>query len=180
MSGTPVELTTNYFQLQKIPTWQVYQYHVDFSPTIDIRGLKNRLIFEQKSLIGPYLFDGTMLILINKLGKEVTEIISSDRDGISIQITIKFVVMVSADKSLQILNLILRKSMGELKLQLVGRNFYDAKAKVIFSNLLQLNDGAGKLIRFCQIRKSCINYNYGLDMLHRYANMKQRYFYALK
>lgn len=34
-------------------------------------------------------------------------------------------------QSLQILNLILRRAMGGLELQLVGRNFYDPDAKVI-------------------------------------------------
>lgn len=131
-SGKTVALITNYFRLLKKPTWQIYQYRVDFSPTIELRGLRNRLIFEQKPIFGGYLFDGTMLFLTVKLPNDITEFMSKDRDENRIQTTVKFVGLLSMSTaaSVQILNLILRRSMEALKLQLVGRNFFDAIAKV--------------------------------------------------
>lgn len=131
-SGEQVVLTTNHFRLVKKPSWQIYQYRVDFSPTIEVRGFRNLLIHQQKSSFGGYLLDGTMLFLSVKLPSEITEFFSKDRDGNPIQTTVKFVGLVSMETaaSVQILNLILRRSVEALKLQLVGRNFFDVDAKV--------------------------------------------------
>lgn len=131
-SGQPVSLLTNHFRLLKQPNWQLYQYRVDFSPPIELRGLRNRLIYEQKPTLGGYLFDGTMLFLSVKLPKDVTEFMSKDREDNPIQTTVKFTgpIDMTTAVSVQILNLILRRSMEALKLQLVGRNFFDAVAKV--------------------------------------------------
>ncbi|KAG4066173.1 hypothetical protein HA402_014473 [Bradysia odoriphaga] len=143
-SGTPVTLLTNYFRLLKQPDWQLYQYRVDFSPPVELRGLRNRVIFEQKSVLGGYLFDGTLLFLSVKLPQEITQFMSSDRDGHLIQATVKYTNRVDMNTaiSVQILNLILRRSMEALKLQLVGRNFFDAIAKIdIPQHQLQLWPG---------------------------------------
>ncbi|XP_037029496.1 protein aubergine-like [Bradysia coprophila] len=143
-SGQPVALLTNHFRLLKQPNWQLYQYRVDFSPQIELRGLRNRLIYEQKPTLGGYLFDGTMLFLSVKLPNEVTEFMSKNREGEPIQTTVKYInpIDMTAAVSVQILNLILRRSMEALKLQLVGRNFFDAVAKVdIPQHQLQLWPG---------------------------------------
>lgn len=131
-SGQPVQLLTNYFRLLKQPDWQLYQYRVDFSPPVELRGLRNRLIFEQKAALGGYLFDGTLLFLSIKLPDDMTQFLGTDRDGNLIQTTVKFTntVNMTSAISVQILNLILRRGMEALKLQLVGRNFFDAIAKV--------------------------------------------------
>lgn len=130
--GTPVNLVTNYFRLLKAPDWQLFQYRVDFSPVIELSGLRNRLIYEQKATLGGYLFDGTVLYLTIKLPDETTQFMSKDRDGNPIQTTIRFLTTVSMRTavSIQVLNLILRRSMQALNLQLIGRNFFDAVAKV--------------------------------------------------
>ena len=33
VSGTPIQVITNYFNLEQAPDWHLYQYHVDFNPT---------------------------------------------------------------------------------------------------------------------------------------------------
>lgn len=131
-SGRAVSLTTNYFKLKRSPTWNLYQYRVDFSPDIEHAGIRKRLIAEQKANIGGYLFDGTMLFLTKVLPNDVTEVMTKDREENPIQILIKFTGTVSMQtaQSLQILNIILRRSMEGLKLQLVGRNLFDAVAKI--------------------------------------------------
>lgn len=141
-SGQVVTLHTNYFRLLKKPTWQIYQYRVDFSPNIELQGLRKRLIYEQKPIFGGYLFDGAMLFLTVKLPDDITEFMSKDREGSPIQTTVKFVGVVSMVNatSVQVLNLILRRSMDALKLQLVGRNYFDAVAKVLVF-IMSLNDG---------------------------------------
>lgn len=137
-SGQKVLLTTNHFRLVKKPDWQLYQYRVDFSPPIEHRRFMDKLIREQKNNLGGYLFDGTILFLCKKLPDDVTEFMTKDRDGNPIQTTVKFVKLISMlnGESIQILNLILRRSMAALDLQLVGRNFFDAIAKVIFSRVI--------------------------------------------
>lgn len=132
LTGECVPLTTNYFKLDKKPEWALYQYRVDFSPTLELRGLRNRMIFEQKKTLGGYLFDGTVLYITRKLPLETTEFMSKDRDGNPIQTIVKFVALVSMNtaSAIQVLNLILRRAMDGLKLQLVGRNLFDAAAKI--------------------------------------------------
>lgn len=131
-AGQPISLMTNYFRLIKKPGWQLYQYRCDFQPNIELSGLRKRLIYEQKATFGGYLFDGTVLYLTIQLPDETTRFVSADREGNQIETTVRFVNVVSmtAAASIQVLNLILRRSMDALKLQLVGRNFFDAVAKV--------------------------------------------------
>lgn len=148
-SGRPVTLLTNHFRVLQQPAWQLYQYSVDFTPPVELRGLRNRLIFEQKRLLGGYLFDGTLLYLSFKLPNAVTQYLSRDHRGYPIRTSIKFITPVDMTKAVtaQILNLILRRSMGALKLQLIGRNFFDAVAKVnmplnLFVQILDSRIGA--------------------------------------
>lgn len=148
--GNAVRLTANYFRLVKSTTWNLYQYRVDFAPSIELAGLRNRLIFEQKATLGGYLFDGTVLFCAKRLPNDMIQIMSKDRDDNPIQITIKFVALVSMNTSasLQVLNLILRRAMGGLHLQLVGRNLFDALAKIdVHEHKLQLWPGYVTSIR---------------------------------
>lgn len=130
--GRAITLQTNYFKLTKTPTWCLYQYRIDFSPPIELKGLRNRLLYEQKAILGGYLFDGTVLFSTRKLPDEITQFMSKDREDNPIQTTVKFVgtVSMSTAASLQVLNLILRRAMDGLQLQLVGRNLFDAAAAI--------------------------------------------------
>jgi aubergine len=149
-TGTPVTLTANYFRLLRSPQWNIYQYRVDFAPDIEHMMVRKGLIGSQKENFGGYLFDGTMLFLTRKLPNESTELYSTRRDGEQIRITVKFVGEISMTNgtALQILNLILRRAMEGLKLQLVGRNFFDAVAKININEFkLQLWPGYQTSIR---------------------------------
>lgn len=69
---------------------------------------------------------------MDELQKDTFEFMTKDRDENPIQVILKYVAecpMTSAS-SVQVLNLILRRAMNGLKLQLVGRNFFDAVAKI--------------------------------------------------
>lgn len=148
--GVVVRLHANYFRLEKSTTWNLYQYRVDFAPSVELAGLRNRLMFEQKATLGGYLFDGTVMFCAKRLPNDVNEIMCKDRDENPIQITIRFVGLVSMNTaaSLQVLNLILRRAMGGLHLQLVGRNLFDALAKVdVHEHKLQLWPGYVTSIR---------------------------------
>jgi aubergine-like protein len=72
------------------------------------------------------------MFLTRKLPKDHVDLVSKKLDGTIVKIVIKYTGTVSRTDGqfLQILNLVLRKAMDGLKLQLVGRNFFDAAAKV--------------------------------------------------
>lgn len=148
--GTEIMLQTNYFRLKTTPTWRLYQYHVNFSPNIELKRLKSGILSEHRSKLGGYLYDGTKLFTTVKLREEQTILHTKSRQGENYVITIKYVGVISMTEwqSLQILNLILRRSMEGLKLQLVGRNFYDPIAKIdIREHHMQLWPGYQTSIR---------------------------------
>lgn len=130
--GKEITLQTNYFRLLTTPTWKIHQYHVSFSPEIELRRLKSGILSEHRELLGGYLYDGSKLFTTTKLKEEKTILHTKSKQGENYVITVKYVGVISMTEwqSLQILNLILRRSMEGLKLQLVGRNFYDPVAKV--------------------------------------------------
>ncbi|ALC39290.1 aub, partial [Drosophila busckii] len=136
--GTKVTVQTNYFKVLKRPNWTIYQYRVDFEPDVDNTRLRRGLLSEHQNKLGGYLFDGTVLFCTvqfkeNPNSPYVLEMLTQSRQGEKFTIKIKSVGTVEAADSqqLQVLNLILRRSMEGLKLQEVSRNFFDPQAKVI-------------------------------------------------
>lgn len=132
VNGEPVTLLTNYYKLAHKPNWNIYRYRVDFTPDVAMRGLRDFLIRSLKEMLGGYLFDGSQIFAVRKLDDDITEKVIKARDGIDYMVIIKFtgIVSMSESHSVQVLNLILRRAMGGLKLQLVGRNFFDPDGKV--------------------------------------------------
>ncbi|XP_054728354.1 protein piwi [Anastrepha obliqua] len=130
--GTPIILQANYYRLLTKPTWRIFQYHVDFTPKVELRRVRGGILSEHRSTLGGYLYDGTKMFTSCKLPEDKTIIHAKSKVGDSYTIVIKYVGVISMTEwqSLQILNLILRRAMEGLKLQLVGRNFYDAIAKI--------------------------------------------------
>lgn len=132
--GERVKLQANYFRLKKTPTWQIYKYHVNFEPECVMSRLRSALIMEHKEKIGGFLFDGTQLFATRDLGGErgILILTSTTRNGEVYTLTLQFTKNVQMDEleSVQILNLILRRATQALKLQLVGRNYFDAASKV--------------------------------------------------
>lgn len=133
-TGTTVTLGTNYFRLIRKPEWNIFQYRIDFAPDIEAVVIRKALLRPHMKLFNGFLFDGTMLFSSTKLPSEVTQLCSARNDGTNVMITVRYVkeVLMTEMASLQILNIILRRAMEGLNLQLVGRNFFDAIAKVSF------------------------------------------------
>lgn len=134
-SGTTITLGTNYFRLVRKPEWSIHQYRVDFSPEIEAVVIRKALLRAHMKVFNGFLFDGTMLFSSTKLDSEITQFCSARNDGSAVAITVKYVkeVLMTEIASLHILNIILRRAMEGLNLQLVGRNFFDAIAKVSYS-----------------------------------------------
>lgn len=131
-SGHPINLSCNYFKLLTTPTWRIYQYRVDFLPDIESRRVRCGILSQFKDYLGGYIFDGTKAFTNAKIREEHMHFNAVSRKEEEIEINIKYVGLISMTEwqAVQVLNLILRRSIEGLKLQLVGRNFYDAVAKV--------------------------------------------------
>ncbi|KAF2879557.1 hypothetical protein ILUMI_26606 [Ignelater luminosus] len=133
--GTPVRLSANYFKLLQQTNWCLYQYRVDVAPEED-RTIVKKALFRRAAAgnnIAGYIFDGTVLYTSNRLNPDPLEIFAQDdRTNENYRFTIRLVGDVAAGdyQYIQFFNIIMRKCLGHLRLQLVGRNFFDAIAKV--------------------------------------------------
>lgn len=71
-SGIPLRLVTNLFSLDLPQDWQLYQYHVTYSPDLASRRLKTALLYSHSKLLNKAkAFDGTSLFLSEKLDQKV-------------------------------------------------------------------------------------------------------------
>lgn len=87
---------------------------------------------EHKTILGGYIFDGTALFLTIRLPNDHTQFRGKRKDGSVVLIDVKIVGVLDMQDctAIQLLNLIIKRAMEGLELQLVGRNLFDAKAKV--------------------------------------------------
>lgn len=133
-SGTVIDLLANYLRVQKDKNFSLQQYHVNFIPDIDIPIVRKALIREHKKTLGGYLYDGVSTVYLTKsLEKESTDFVGRLKDDSLVKITVKNTMnfIPSTDgRMMQLLNLILRRAMEGLNLQLVGRNYFDAAAAI--------------------------------------------------
>uniref|UniRef100_A0A182LZC8 Uncharacterized protein n=1 Tax=Anopheles culicifacies TaxID=139723 RepID=A0A182LZC8_9DIPT len=133
-SGTKLVLKTNYFRLTRNDqNTCVFQYRVDFEPLVEDTRIMQALIRTQAILLGPYIFDGTMLFLYNKLRSEMVDLqVKDPRTDALYKMTIRHVgtVDMASEMALMVLNLMHRQAMGSLKLLAINRNFFDPEAKI--------------------------------------------------
>nr|XP_050862637.1 piwi-like protein Siwi isoform X3 [Vespula vulgaris]XP_050862638.1 piwi-like protein Siwi isoform X3 [Vespula vulgaris] len=131
--GTQIKLRANYFRLLSTTNWTLYQYRVDFAPEEDRTATRKSLLKHHKEKLGAYIFDGTVLYTSHRLPENMNLLSKRQFDDEKITITIKFVGDLAKDDHhyLQFFNIIMRKCLEHLKLQLVGRDYYDAETKVV-------------------------------------------------
>ncbi|XP_037360533.1 piwi-like protein 4 [Talpa occidentalis] len=132
-SGIPVRLATNLFSLDLPQDWQLYQYHVAYSPALDSRRLRTALLYGHSALSGKAkAFDGATLFLSQKLQDKVTELTSLTQRGETVKMTVTLTGTLPAHSPacLQVLGVIFRKILKKLSLYQIGRNFYDPSEPV--------------------------------------------------
>lgn len=72
-SGRQVKLQANYFPLLSKTDWCLYQYRVDFDPSIDMTPERRRLVRGiRERLAHAYLFDGTVMYCSYRLDPDVS------------------------------------------------------------------------------------------------------------
>ncbi|KDR24113.1 Protein piwi, partial [Zootermopsis nevadensis] len=133
-SGRQVTLKANYFRLETHTNWCLYQYRVDFAPEEDRTVVRKGLLRNHKPVLGGYIFDGTMMFTSHRLNPDPMELFSTrESDKTPIRITVRLVGdLTEGDYHyIQFFNILMRKALGYLQLQLVGRNFFDALAKIV-------------------------------------------------
>lgn len=135
-SGRKLAVKANYFALQPMTKFQVFHYHVDFKPAQENSAFKRKLLMQQSAKLGGFLYDrGSSIFTAHQLPSNRMEITTRDRDEQDILITITHVGLISSleGRYVQILNIIVKSLNRALKLQLVGRDYYDPNAKVSIS-----------------------------------------------
>jgi aubergine-like protein len=132
--GTPFQALANYFNLEsRIENWKLNQYVVKFNPPEDDTKAKKRMVRTLAPQIGENLFDGSMLFTIKWLSDPCVHTVKNERNNDKThQVKIEFAREVPAGdwQWLQLMNILLRKIFELMELQMVGRDFYDPKAKV--------------------------------------------------
>ncbi|KAF0741943.1 piwi-like protein Siwi, partial [Aphis craccivora] len=184
--GQPIKLTANFFPITTYADWSLYQYRVDFKPEEESINIKRGLLSAHKEFLGAYIFDGTMLFSRKKLQRDTVELKSKrNTDGEIVILTIKFTAVIEKGDYtfIQIFNLLMRKSLGHLKLTLIGRNYYDADAKTnIPKHKLQLWPGYDTtiglfdccLLMRSEIKTKIMREDTVLDLLIELSNYRNR------
>ena len=72
-AGSAIQLITNCFKLETKPDWTMYQYHVEYNPDVQNKGMRNKMLKEHNELLGyPKAFDGMILFLPHRLPDDVS------------------------------------------------------------------------------------------------------------
>ncbi|KAK8395790.1 hypothetical protein O3P69_005712 [Scylla paramamosain] len=132
--GQVLPLCSNHFPFTKIEGLKTCLYHVDFSPEEDRTPVRKKLLAQHRTTLGGYIFDGMKLCIPHKLGSEVTELVSKLEDGGTVfQLRLKFIKEVNFmdPEYMQLMNILMRRCMEYLNLQLIGRNYYNASAEIV-------------------------------------------------
>ncbi|XP_011881822.1 PREDICTED: protein aubergine isoform X2 [Vollenhovia emeryi] len=131
-SGRSMWLQSNHFKLPQVPDWHLYKYRVDFDPDEERTHVRKGMLRLHKEKVGAYIFDGTLLYSACRLPDRMELMSTRQSDNVSVKIIICLVGSMSADDAYYnvVFNIIMRKCLEYLNLQLVGRQYYDAKSSV--------------------------------------------------
>ncbi|KAG8224464.1 hypothetical protein J437_LFUL003187 [Ladona fulva] len=132
-SGLEITLQANYLRLVTLTDWCLYQYRVDFYPEEERTLMKRKMLQTFESKLGEaYIFDGTVLFTRNKLPQPMELYCKKIKSDLCQRITLRLVGdMAPGDHHyLQFYNLLVRRCLGNLNLQLVGRNYFDPGAAI--------------------------------------------------
>jgi len=133
-AGNKVNIVSNFFKVQKLPVFTgLFQYNVTFEPDIQSNKLKSALLHELDDVLGTTrCFDGMTLFLPKKLADPITTRAVKTRQGNDITLKIMFtnVVPENSPSVVQLMNILFRKQLRAMKMQLVGRNYYHPDRKI--------------------------------------------------
>ncbi|KAM3872186.1 piwi-like protein 2 [Diretmus argenteus] len=148
--GTPVTVGSNHIPIC-CKNEAVYQYHVTFSPNVELMAMRFGMMKDHRSTTGEVVaFDGSILYLPVKL-KDVVSLKSVRRtDNQEVEITVQMTKILppNSDLCLPFYNVVLRRVMKILGLKLVGQNHYDPDSAIILGkHRLQVWSGYATCIK---------------------------------
>jgi len=134
-AGTTAKLGTNYIRLELAQDKDMWEYEVKFSPSVDSKDERHKLMQQHRVLFGPTkTFDGIMLCLPDKLSQDQTRLEalhSIDNSKVELTITFKHRKNMVERSTTQFYNILFRKIMKTLKMVEMNRNFYDPVAAMM-------------------------------------------------
>eukprot|EP00731_Ephydatia_muelleri_P025692 Em0017g775a len=128
-SGQPIPVSANYLPL-KGNIDGVYKYAIGFNPPVEDIRSRSQLLNEHKELIGlTRVFDGTTLYVPKRICEQRLDLMSTRQtDGASFKVTISLVGTAQNKDAVQLMNVIFKRILRSLKLQRIGRDYYDANS----------------------------------------------------
>jgi len=130
-SGKMLNITSNYLRLKSKNDTGIYEYEVRFTPNVDMRNERFRLIRQAEPIIGETkTFDGTKLFLPKLLDSKSVELDAKSAEGGSVKLTINYKKKLElCDKAMiQQFNILFKRIFTVLKFKMHNRNFYDPKS----------------------------------------------------
>lgn len=149
-TGQRAIMQANYFKLLSAPSWCLFQYRVDFEPAEERTVVRKGLLKLHKASLVSYIFDGTVMYTTTRLPAPLELLSKRQSDNAEIKIIIRLVGELKKGDHhyIQVFNIIMRRCLELLKLQVIGRDYYDARAKIdIHEYRLQLWPGYMTSIR---------------------------------
>merc|ERR1719348_863584 len=163
------------------PDRRLLKYRVDMKPDIDFLKKRKAMVYQHKGTkLQNMVFDGTLLFTDTRISPtdDVTPVIwiSQTNEGEAIELSLRLVEELQPTDYhyLQFFNLVLRRVLEGMKLQLVGRNFYNPNAAIRMANhRLELWPGYETSIRqhedsmllCCEVSHKVLRLDTVLDLL---------------
>ena len=150
-AGTTTNLGTNYIRLELAQNKCMWEYEVNFSPSVDSKEERHKLLQQLRSVplslfsiqafsllrehFGPTRnFDGIMLCLPDRLREDqmrLQAVHPQDNSEVELTITLKHKKTLTDRSTTQFYNILFRKIMKTLKMVEMNRNFYDPVAAMM-------------------------------------------------
>ncbi|XP_014217276.1 protein argonaute-3 [Copidosoma floridanum] len=126
-SGKKLQLTANYVRLKVDSSKGMFQYEVKFSPDIDSRNLRFKLIRQHSNVLGEVRnFDGTLLYLPILLPDQRTVLESVHPiDNTPVTLTVIFKKKQAMKDNVTFFNVLINRVLKALKLVRMGRHDYN-------------------------------------------------------
>jgi len=144
--GGQINIVSNFFKMVKLPQFTgLFQYNVQFEPAIESGRLKSALLHELDDTIGKTrCFDGMTMFLPKKLPEREQSFQVKTLKGEAVTIKILFTndIPENSPSIVQLMNIMFRRQLKALKMQLIGRNYFDPERKIeIDSHKMQVWPG---------------------------------------
>ncbi|KAL0280141.1 UNVERIFIED_CONTAM: hypothetical protein PYX00_001523 [Menopon gallinae] len=189
-SGKSVELLSNYFKLETIANWVIFQYRVDFNIDEEREIQKKKWLREHVEKIGhSYLFDGASLFSSRRLTQDnkpltLTSVRETDNRPVLIEIHLVQELNYGNVVYLQVFNILVRRALSNLNLQLVNRDYYDASAAIKLQKfnmelwpgyVTSIRQGEDSILMCSEISHKVMRLDTALDLLSDCYKQSQSY-----